>query len=149
MRAFVRSGASGVLLKSKAPYTSWLADILGLQREKHSIFNLSSTCGRNSSQSWRGQSWSTVARGAMKCSLKVAIACSVALALWLCSGTRWMLIFSDQIYLSTAVENLLSITFYAGWYPWVRSTSMTSLNAVIIALLVHVGMAWTMMALRL
>ncbi len=95
MRAFVPGGASDVLLKSKAPYTSWLADILGLQREKRSIFKVSSTCGRNSSQSWRGQSWSTVARATMKCSLKVAIACSVVLALWLCGGTIWMLIFSD------------------------------------------------------
>ncbi len=148
MRAFVPSGASGVLLKSKVPYTSWLADFLGLQREKHSIFNVSSTCGRKSSQSWRGQSWSTVARAAMKCSLKVAIACSAVLARWLCGGTSWMLIFSNQIYLSTAVEHLLSITFNAGWYPRVRSTLMTSLNAVIIAALVHVGMARTMMALK-
>ncbi len=141
MRAFVPSGASGVLLKLKAPYTSWLADIFGLQREKRSIFNVSSTCGRNSSQSWRGQSWSTVARAAMKFSLKVAIACSAALALWLCGGISWMLIFSNQIYLSTMVEHLLSITFNAGWYPRVHSISMTSLNAVIIAVSVRVGMA--------
>ncbi len=149
MRAFVPSGASGVLLKSKAPYTSWLADILGLWHEKLSIFNGSSTCGRNSSQSWRGQSWLTVARAAMKCSLKVAIACSVALAQWLCGGTRWMLIFSKQIYCSTAVEHSLSMMFNAGRLPRVHSTVMTSLNAVIIAVLVHVGMAWTMIALRL
>ncbi len=148
MRAFVPSGASGVLLKLKAPYTSWLAYILGLQCVKRSIFKVSSTCGRNSSQSWRGQSWLTVARAAMKCSLKVAIACSAALALWLCGGTSWILIFSDQIYLSTAVEHLLSITFNAGWYPRIHSTSMTSLNAVNIAALVHVGMARTMMTLR-
>jgi hypothetical protein len=148
MRAFVPSGASGVLLKLKAPYTSWLADILELQREKHSIFNVSSTYGRNSSQNWRGQSWLTVERMAMKCSVKVAIACSVALALWLCGGTSWMLIFSDRIYLSTTVEHLLSITFNARWYPRVCSTSMTSLNAVIIEASVRVGMAWTMMALK-
>jgi hypothetical protein len=148
MRAFVPSGASGVLLKLKAPYTSWLADILGLRHEKCSILKVSSTCGRNSSQSWRGQSWSTVARTAMKCSLKVAIAHSAVLALWLCGDTSWMLIFSDQIYLSTVVEHSLSITFHAGWYPRIHSTSMTSLNVVIIAALVHVGMAQTMMALR-
>ncbi len=148
MRAFIPSGTSGILLKLKAPYTSWLADILGLQREKHSIFNVSSTCGRNSFQSWRGQSWSTAARAAMKHSLKVAVAHSAALALWLCGGTSWMLIFSNQIYLSTAVEHSLSITFNAGWYPRVHSTSMASVNAVIIAVLVRVGMARTMMALR-
>ncbi len=113
MRAFVTSGASGVLLKSMAPYTSWLADILRLRREKCSIFNVSSTCDRNSSQSWRGQSRSTVARAAMKCSLKVAIACSAVLAWLLCGGTSWMLIFSKQIYYSTAVEHLLSMTFNA------------------------------------
>ncbi len=37
------------------------------------MFNVSSTCGRNSSQSWRGQSISTVARAAKKCSLNVAM----------------------------------------------------------------------------
>ncbi len=149
MRAFVPSGASGVLLKLKAPCTSWLADILRLQHKNRSIFKVSSTCGRNSSQSCRGQSWSTVAKAARKCSLKVAIACSAALALWLCGGTSWMLIFSDRIYLSTTVEHSLSITFNAGWYPQICSTLMSSLNAVIIAAPVRVGMARTMMALRL
>jgi hypothetical protein len=76
----VPSGASGVLLKSKLPWTSWLADYLGFRREKRSMFNVISTCGRNSSQSWRGQSISTVARAAMICSLNVAMACSAAFA---------------------------------------------------------------------
>jgi hypothetical protein len=38
------------------------------------MFNVSLTCRRNSSQSWRGQRISTVARAAMKCSLNVAMA---------------------------------------------------------------------------
>jgi hypothetical protein len=44
------------------------------------MFNVSLNFGRNSSQSWRGQSISMVARAAMKCSLNVAMACSVAFA---------------------------------------------------------------------
>ncbi len=92
-----------------------LADLLGFRREKRSIFNVSSTCGRNSSHSWRGQCVSTVASAAMKCSLKVVMARSAALTRWLCGGTRWMLIFSDLMYFSTAAEHSLSITFSVGW----------------------------------
>jgi hypothetical protein len=44
------------------------------------MFKVSLTSMRNSSQSWRGQSTSTVARVAMKRSLNVAMARSVAIA---------------------------------------------------------------------
>jgi hypothetical protein len=44
------------------------------------MIKVSSTCGRSSSQSWRGQSISIVARAAMKCSLKVAMVHLEALA---------------------------------------------------------------------
>ncbi len=43
------------------------------------MFNVSSTCGRNSSHSWCGQSVSNMEREAMKFSLKVAMAHSAAL----------------------------------------------------------------------
>ena len=69
----------GVLLKSNAPYSSVWVEMAGLQCEKRSKFKVSSTCGRNSSQSWRGHSMSTVARAAIKCSLKVAMVHSVVL----------------------------------------------------------------------
>jgi hypothetical protein len=44
------------------------------------MFNVSLTCGRNSSQSLRGQSISMVASVAMKCSLNVAMARLAAFA---------------------------------------------------------------------
>ncbi len=44
------------------------------------MFKVTSTCGRKSSQSWRGQRISMVTRAAMKCSLKVAMARLAALA---------------------------------------------------------------------
>ncbi len=52
------------------------------------MLNVSSTCGRNSSHSWSRQSISTVARAAMKNSLKVAMARSVALIRWLWGGGK-------------------------------------------------------------
>ncbi len=79
------------------------------------MFKVSLICGRNSSQSWRGQSISTVVRVAMKCSLKVAMVRLAALTRWLCRGTSWMLIDLDQMYFLTAEEHLLSITFSASW----------------------------------
>jgi hypothetical protein len=51
------------------------------------MFKVSLTCRRNSSQSWSRQSISTVARAAMKCSLKVAMVHLLALTRWLCGGT--------------------------------------------------------------
>jgi hypothetical protein len=56
---------------------------------------------------------STVARVAMKCSLKVMIARSAALTLWLCGGTRCMSILLEWMCFSTAVEHSLSMTFSA------------------------------------
>ncbi len=73
------SGARGALLKSNGPLSWWLAEMRGLRREKHNRLSVCSTCGRNSSQGWSGQSMSTVARAATKCSLKVLMARSVAL----------------------------------------------------------------------
>jgi hypothetical protein len=78
----------GILLKSKNPLTSSLADLLGSRQEKQRKFSMSSTCGKNSSQSCRGQSLSTVASAAMKCSLNVAMARLAALTRWLWGGTR-------------------------------------------------------------
>jgi hypothetical protein len=79
------------------------------------MFKVSLTCRQNSSQSGRGQSILMVAMAAMKCSLKVAMACLAALAQWLCGGASWMLIDLDWIYFLAAEEHLLSITFSVGW----------------------------------
>jgi hypothetical protein len=46
----------------------------------------------------------TVARAAMKCSLKVAMARSAALTQWLCGGMSWMLIFTGLMYFLTAAD---------------------------------------------
>ncbi len=45
------------------------------------MFKVSLTSGRNSSKSWRGQTKSTVASVAMKCSLNVAMARPPAFAI--------------------------------------------------------------------
>ena len=58
---------------------SWLAEILGLHWAKHKRLSMSSTCSRFTSQSWRGQNISTVAKAATKFSLKVLMACLAAL----------------------------------------------------------------------
>ncbi len=79
------------------------------------MFNVSTTCGRNSSQSWRGQSISTVEKAAMKCSLNVAMARLAAFSQWMCGGTSWMSIALDRMYFLTAAEHSLSIMFSAGW----------------------------------
>ncbi len=79
------------------------------------MFKLSLICGRNSSQSWRGQSISAVGRVAMRCSLKVAMTHLAALTQWMCGGTSWMLIDLDSMYFLTAAEHLLSMMFNAGW----------------------------------
>ncbi len=63
MRALVSSRANGVLLKSKGPYISWLADWFGLRCEKQSMFKVSSTIGEihpraegdRACQWWQGQ----------------------------------------------------------------------------------------------
>ncbi len=72
----------------KNPLTSLLADLLGSRQEKQRRFSVSSTCGKNSSQSCRGHSLSTVASAAMKCSLNVVMARSEVLTRWLWGGTR-------------------------------------------------------------
>ncbi len=72
-------GERGVLLKSNGLLSLWLAEMRGLQWEKHNRLSVSLTCGRNLSQSWSGQSMLTVARAATKCSLKVLMACLAAL----------------------------------------------------------------------
>ncbi len=83
INAFVPSGVRGVLLKLNAWYSSALAKMEGLHWEKRRRFKVSSTWGRNSSQSWRGHSMLTVAKAATKCSLKVAIVHSMVLTQWL------------------------------------------------------------------
>jgi len=72
----IPNGASGTLLYSNFLLTSLLADFAGSRCENHSRLRVS---GRNLSQSWSGQTLSTVARAEIKCSLKVSIACSAAL----------------------------------------------------------------------
>ncbi len=83
INALVLSGARGALLKSNAPYSSALAEMERMHREKRRRFKVSLPWGRNSSQSWRGHSMLTVAKVVTKCSLKVAIMCSTALTQWL------------------------------------------------------------------
>ncbi len=81
------------------------------------MFNVSLTCGRNSSQSWRGQSILHINSG--KGANEVFLECGNGMLSGICSvvvgGASWMLTALKQMYVLTAVEHLLSITFSAGW----------------------------------
>ncbi len=94
-RLLVPINAMGVLLKSKNPLTSLLADLLGSWREKQRRLSVSSTCCKKSSHSWRGQFLSAVVSPAMKCSLNVTMVHLAALTWWLWGGTRLMSILLD------------------------------------------------------
>ncbi len=82
-KAFRSEGRVGCLVEIEKLLTSLLADLLGSRQENQTRFSLSSTCGKKSSQSCRGQSLSTVASAAMKCSLNVVMAHLAALTQWL------------------------------------------------------------------
>ncbi len=112
------------------------------------MFKVSSTCERNSSQSWREQSISMVVRAAMKCSLNLAMARLAAFARWLCRGMSWVLIALDWMYLLTAAEHSLSPYVQCRMVATKFSMEMTLVNASTMEASVQDGMAQRMIALR-
>ncbi len=94
---------------------------------------VSSTCSRKLSQSWSGQSLSTVASAEMKCSLNVAIACLAALTRWLWGGMRWMSMLLVLMWVLSALEHSLSMTLSVGAYPHAFRLVRMLVNAAIMA----------------
>ncbi len=112
------------------------------------MFNVSLTCGRNSSHSWRGQSVSTVARAAMQCSLKVAMACSVALTQWLLGGDEMDVNFLGPDILFDSVGTFV-VNHIQCWLVTLDFRMVITLvNACTMEASVQEGMARTMIAMR-
>ena len=109
---------------------------------------MSLTCGRNLSQSWRGQSISTVARAATKSYLKVPLTHLAALMQWLCGGTNCIFILFFFMCFSTALEHLLSMTSSTRWYWCACRMWKTSVKVTMKDALVRFGIGQTMMVLR-
>lgn len=98
MVALVPIGHQGTLLKSWTPSRTWYAETFGCTLEVRNMFNESCACGMNLLHMAAGQSLSIVQNPAMRWFLKVWMARSAALTLWLCGSTSWILMSSVSRY---------------------------------------------------
>merc|ERR1711923_278804 len=89
-----------------------------MQREVRRMFMVISICSMNLHHNCIGQLGSMVARLAMVWYFTHFTAGSVALTLWLCGSTSWMLVSSEVMYCRTALEHSLSSTCRAGLCPF-------------------------------
>jgi hypothetical protein len=91
MMALHPGGARGNQFQSYGLWTASYAGINGSTRKGCNRFNVILTWGVRQSHSWRGKLLSEVAKALIKCALKVWIALSAGLTLWLLGSTSMFL----------------------------------------------------------
>ena len=89
MTILVPGGTSGVALKLKEPWIFACAESFGLILEPHRRLSDNILWGINLHHKCIGNSLWTLDKPAIKWFLKVWMALSDALRLWICTGTRW------------------------------------------------------------
>ena len=115
---FTPGGASGVLLKSKAPIKEWQADSCGCALDAHNRLMVVVACSMRSSHRCIGKSGCVEHKPAMKWFLKARVARSAAFRLWLQGGTISISAFLLSNHVLFIFDDSLSILWNFGWNPF-------------------------------